>query len=387
MEYFKSYKGTGRFLRYFKFLSEQPEPTLIQETLQYCEETKNIGSFNKLKEITSSVLTLDDPEWRKNESKQYFEENKKLEEQHRTALGDDEKAKMLYKLSDFSEKYGEYQRAIKYCNEAIENLKNKILICEGCFRLIKLNIFQDNFHQASLSLEKLKLNDLKNDYIKFITFIEFLFAIRSPDTFRVAFNLFEKIITFDDKENWIYSEFLSFEDIAIYVTLIGLLTQPYKICATKLINNPKFRNHANTIPELVVLLNDYKQNKFSLISNDVKQLSKYVKFNLYFGQNLNSCVNDIKTKCYIDYIFSYSVVDMNVMSKMFGESLLTIETILEDYIYRDVIKAKIDAVNHTLRFVEGDERYLAYENAINAARKIINVTKEIVLRSDSMFDY
>ena len=390
-EYLKSYKGSGRLQRYYQLLlnSTVNRDRILQEALDYCEETKNLGGFAKIREIMSSEMMLNEPQWRVEVSGVAFQENKVFAERLNKLCIADEKARILFEQSERYEFYGEYQKAIKCCTDALEDLKNRELIAEACYKLVRLNIFLDNFHQATNYLDQLKnlLIYTGEKYKKFVKFIDFLYLLRNPDTFAVAFNSINDVIIFGEKDEWEFNEFLSFEDIALYGVLVGLLTQNHKTNVEMLCNNAKFRNHADVLPELTILLNNYKENKFALICQNVKSLEKYFKCNLYFGQNLSSCIATIKNKCYIEYIFAYSVVDMKLMSQMFGDSLLDVENVLEEYIYNDTIKAKIDATNHTLHFVEGDERYNAYLYALKAVNKAINLSQEIVLKSDAMFDF
>lgn len=391
--YIKSFKGNGRLARYYPiFFSLEPnKEILVQEALDYCQEIGHIGGFAKIREIMSAEpnVMIKEPQWRAEALSKAFHEEKEFAERLTKLHTTEEKSKILIEQSDRHEFYGEYQKGIKCCIDALVDLKNKELIADVCYRLIRMNIFCDNFNQASTYLETLKTTMVYSGtkYKRFVQFIDFLFALRHPDTFATAFYLLETVTTLEDKEEWEFNEFLSFEDIAIYGMICGLLTQNHKMNVERLINNPKFRNHADTIPELVELMNNYKNNKFALISDNVKQLEKYFKLNIYFGQNLQSCIHTIKNQCYIEYIFAYSVVDMKLMSKMFGESLDEIERVLEEYIYNDIIKAKIDAVTHTLHFVEGDERYNAYVTALRAVKKAINLSQEIVLKADAMFDF
>ena len=391
MEYLKSYTGNGRLSRYYQLLlnTSLNRETILQEALDYCQEIESIGGFAKIREIMSSELMLNEPQWRVEASGKTFQENKVFSERLNKLCIADEKAKILYEQSERYEHYGEYQKAIKCCTDALEDLKNRELIAEGCYKLVRLNIFMDNFHQATNYLDQLKnlLIYTGEKYKRFVKFIDFLYLLRNPDTFATAFHMIDDVIIFGEKSEWEFSEFLSFEDVAMFGILTGLLTQNHKTNVQKLVNNAKFRNHADVLPELKTLLNNYKENKFALICQNVKSLEKYFKCNLYFGQNLASCIATIKSKCYIEYIFAYSVVDMNLMSQMFGDTLQEVENALEEYIYNDVIKAKIDATTHTLHFVEGDERYNAYLYALKAVNKAIHLSQEVVLKSDAMFDF
>ncbi|KAL7715858.1 COP9 signalosome complex subunit 1B [Entamoeba marina] len=390
-DYILGYTKYGRMLRYYNIINSESiaPPEIIAAANDYSQELNNIGAFAKLKDLLSSQFPLDEPKWKKDTAFKLFDTVKNLEAEITSTYGDDDKANLLLKLAHIHEEHGEYGKAIKNILTAVDGLKNKNICADGYYHLIRLNIFIDNFHQASNFLEKLQsLSPFTgNLYTKFCYFISFLLNIRSSDTFSAAFEVLENVITFEEEDKWSFNEFLSFRDIAIFGTLVGLLTQNHQVNVVRLINNSKFRNHADTIPELVKLLDDYKENKFSLISSDVKRLEKYMKYNLYFGQNLSSVVSTIKQRCYKEYIFSYSVVDMNLMAKMFGEPLQAVESALEDFIYSEQIKAKIDATTHTLHFVQGDERYNAYNNVITAVNKAIDLSQEIVLKSDAMFDY
>ncbi|KAL7722595.1 COP9 signalosome complex subunit 1B [Entamoeba marina] len=364
-DYILGYTKYGRMLRYYNIINSESiaSPEIITAANDYSQELNNIGAFAKLKDLLSSQFPLDEPKWKKDTAFKLFDTVKNLEAEITSTYGDDDKANLLLKLAHIHEEHGEYGKAIKNILTAVDGLKNKNICADGYYHLIRLNIFIDNFHQASNFLEKLQgLSPFTgNLYTKFCYFISFLLNIRSSDTFSAAFEVLENVITFEEEDKWNFNEFLSFKDIAIFGTLVGLLTQNHQV---------------NVV-----------QNKFSLISSDVKRLEKYMKYNLYFGQNLSSVVSTIKQRCYKEYIFSYSVVDMNLMAKMFGEPLQAVESALEDFIYSEQIKAKIDATTHTLHFVQGDERYNAYNNVITAVNKAIDLSQEIVLKSDAMFDY
>ena len=52
----------------------------------------------------------------------------------------------------------------------------------------------------------------------------------------------------------------------------GLLAQKHQTNVARIVNNQRFQNHADTVPELVVLLEDYRNNRFNLICGDVGRL-------------------------------------------------------------------------------------------------------------------
>ena len=158
MEYLKSYTGNGRLSRYYQLLlnTSLNRETILQEALDYCQEIESIGGFAKIREIMSSELMLNEPQWRVEASGKTFQENKVFSERLNKLCIADEKAKILYEQSERYEHYGEYQKAIKCCTDALEDLKNRELIAEGCYKLVRLNIFMDNFHQATNYLDQLK---------------------------------------------------------------------------------------------------------------------------------------------------------------------------------------------------------------------------------------
>ena len=71
---------------------------------------------------------------------------------------------------------------------------------------------------------------------------------------------------------WWFSEFLSFGDVAVYGAVLVLLTQKHQTNVAGLVNNTLFQNHADTVPELVVLLEDCRNNRFNLVCGDVGRL-------------------------------------------------------------------------------------------------------------------
>ena len=97
-------------------------------------------------------------------------------------------------------------------------------------------------------------------------------ALRTPERFWEAFGLLDKVLVFDEAGQWWFSEFLSFGDVAVYGALLGLLTQKHQTNVARVINNLLFRNQADTVPELVVLLEDYQNNRFNIICGDVGRL-------------------------------------------------------------------------------------------------------------------
>ena len=87
-----------------------------------------------------------------------------------------------------------------------------------------------------------------------------------------AFDLLDKVLDFDDVDQWRFSEFLSFGDVATYGAPLGLLTQKHQTNVARVINNLLFRNKADTVSELVVLLEDYQNNLFNLICEEAGRL-------------------------------------------------------------------------------------------------------------------
>ena len=90
-------------------------------------------------------------------------------------------------------------------------------------------------------------------------------ALRTPERFLEAFGLLDKVLVFDEADEWWFSEFLLFGDVAVYGAVLGLLTQKHQTNVARLVNNQLFLNHADTVPELVVLLEDCRNNRFNLI--------------------------------------------------------------------------------------------------------------------------
>ena len=80
------------------------------------------------------------------------------------------------------------------------------------------------------------------------------------------------VLVFDVADQWRFAKFLSFGDVATYGAPLGLLTQKHQTNVARVINNLLFRNQADTVSELVVLLEDYQNNRFNLICGDIGRL-------------------------------------------------------------------------------------------------------------------
>ena len=108
-----------------------------------------------------------------------------------------------------------------------------------------------------------------------------------------------------------------------------LLRQKHQTNVARLVNNPLFLNHADTVPELVVLLEDNRNNQFNHIYGDDGRFEvcdaaltqRYFAHNLYIGQSLVATVAANRQKCYTEYIYVYCVDDMAETLRMFGESV------------------------------------------------------------------
>ena len=93
-------------------------------------------------------------------------------------------------------------------------------------------------------------------------------ALRTPERFWDAFRLLNKVLVFDEADQWRFSDVLSFGDVAVFGEVHGLVTQKHHTNVARLVNNPLFRNHADTVPEFVVLLEDDGNNRFNVICGD-----------------------------------------------------------------------------------------------------------------------
>ena len=88
-----------------------------------------------------------------------------------------------------------------------------------------------------------------------------------------TFCLPDKVFVFDAADQWRFSKFLSFGDVETYGAVHGLLTQKHQTNVALLVNNLLFWNKADTVPELVVLLEDYRNYRFDLTCGDVGRLA------------------------------------------------------------------------------------------------------------------
>ena len=87
-----------------------------------------------------------------------------------------------------------------------------------------------------------------------------------------------------------------------------LLRQKHQTNVARLVNNPLFLNHADTVPELVVLLEDNRNNQFNHIYGDDGRFEvcdaaltqRYLAHNLYIGQSLAATVAANRQKCYTE---------------------------------------------------------------------------------------
>ena len=87
-----------------------------------------------------------------------------------------------------------------------------------------------------------------------------------------TFCLPDKVLVFDAADQWRFSKFLSFGDVETYGAVLGLQTQKHQTNVARLVNNLLFQNHADTVPELVVLLVDCQNNRFNLICEEAGRL-------------------------------------------------------------------------------------------------------------------
>ena len=88
-----------------------------------------------------------------------------------------------------------------------------------------------------------------------------------------TFGLPDKVLVLDEAGQWRFSKFLSFGDVATYGAPLGLLTQKHQTNVARVINNLLFRNKADTVSELVVPLEDYQNNLFTLICEEAGRLA------------------------------------------------------------------------------------------------------------------
>ena len=87
-------------------------------------------------------------------------------------------------------------------------------------------------------------------------------ALLTRELFGEAFGQLDNVLVFDETDQWRFSEFLSFGDVAINRAVLGLLTQKHQTNMSRGLSKTLFQNHADTVPELVVLLEDYQNNRF-----------------------------------------------------------------------------------------------------------------------------
>ena len=110
-----------------------------------------------------------------------------------------DKARLSLDIAALHEEHGEYLKPIRNLTGALETPKNKTLVAAMLYRLVRLSIFTENFHQANAFLEPLRGVDsfTRDGYGLFIDFAAFLMALRTPERFGEAFGLLDKVLVFD----------------------------------------------------------------------------------------------------------------------------------------------------------------------------------------------
>lgn len=129
-----------------------------------------------------------------------------------------------------------------------------------------------------------------------------------------------------------------------------------------------------------ILLKFY-ETSYSFCLSSLSQYEPIFALDLYLAPHVRTLYYEIRHRIIITYFLPYKNASMHVMARQLNTTLEVLEDELVHLIRNGKIKARIDSKNKILYVADTDQRWHAYQHALNITKYSEKLTRALLLRS------
>ncbi|CAF0826986.1 unnamed protein product, partial [Didymodactylos carnosus] len=177
-----------------------------------------------------------------------------------------------------------------------------------------------------------------------------------------------------------FHDLISPQTLIQYVCLCSLATfERHEI--QRLILNSNIKQYLELEPNIRDIIQKFYDTNYSDCLKLMAQLQNLFYLDIYLAQHVKPLYYDIRHRIIVTYFLPYKNASMLIMAKQLNTTIDFLEDELVNLIRNGKIKARIDSKNKILYVADTDQRWYAYQHALNIAKQCEKTTKSLLLRS------
>ena len=134
-------------------------------------------------------------------------------------------------------------------------------------------------------------------------------------------------------------------------------------------------------PSIRDILHKFYDTSYSSCLALMSQLEPVFALDQYLAPHLRTLYYEIRHRIIITYFLPYKNASMTVMARQLNTTMDVLEDELVHLIRSGKIKARIDSKNKILYVADTDQRWYAYQHALNITQQSDKLTRALLLRS------
>ena len=134
-------------------------------------------------------------------------------------------------------------------------------------------------------------------------------------------------------------------------------------------------------PSIRDILHKFYDTSYSSCLALMSQLEPVFALDQYLAPHLRTLYYEIRHRIIITYFLPYKNASMTVMARQLNTTMDVLEDELVHLIRSCKIKARIDSKNKILYVADTDQRWYAYQHALNITQQSDKLTRALLLRS------
>ena len=166
-----------------------------------------------------------------------------------------------------------------------------------------------------------------------------------------------------------------------YVCLCSLATFERSEIHRLILMSTNIKQYLELEPSIRDILHKFYETSYSFCLASMTQLESIFALDQYLAPHLRTLYYEIRHRIIITYFLPYKNASMHVMARQLNTTLDGLEDELVHLIRSGKIKARIDSKNKILYVADTDQRWHAYQHALNVTKHSEKLTRALLLRS------
>ncbi|KAL9652431.1 hypothetical protein ABK040_000004 [Willaertia magna] len=386
-QYISQYSGLTKLKRLLFIVdnSKDLRQKALKRLLDELKQGKNTTLYKEVIEKYGKELGLSvDNDWISKVDDAAQTQQQRLETElnaHKTNLIKESIRMGHNELGDFHYDRGNLQEALKAYLRTRDYCTSSKHVIEMCLNVIRISIEMNNYALVHQYVTKAENTPDVSEGTDVIATTKVLASSALANLEGKKYKLVaRKLLDCDALLNNSFNSVITCNDIAIYAGLTALATFERRELKEKVLDNNKFKAFLELEPEIGTIILNFYESKYTTCLEILDKLLPRLLLDIYVRDHVTSLYEKIRSKALVQYVSTFTSVDMNKMATVFNTTVDNLEKELAALIMDKQIKARIDSHKKILYARVTDQRNATYQKVLEFGDSFIRESEISILR-------